>query len=33
MRTLLDYCGFDGLGADIESGRDGINHVVLAPIG
>lgn len=29
-RTLLDYCGFDGVGADVESGRDGINHVVLA---
>jgi hypothetical protein len=33
MRTLLDYCGFDGLGAEVESGRDGINHVVLAPVG
>jgi hypothetical protein len=30
MRALLDYCGFDGLGATIESGRDGINHVVVA---
>jgi energy-coupling factor transporter ATP-binding protein EcfA2 len=33
MRTLLDYCGFDGLGAEVESGRDGINHVMLAPVG
>jgi Thymidylate kinase len=29
-RTLVDYCGFDGLGADVESGRDGINHVLSA---
>jgi hypothetical protein len=33
MRTLLDYCGFYGLGAEVESGRDGINHVLLAPVG
>ncbi len=32
MRTLLDYCGFDGLAATAESGRDGINHVLLAPL-
>jgi hypothetical protein len=32
MRALLDYCGFDGLGAEVESGRDGINHVLLAPV-
>ena len=32
MRTLLDYCGFDGLGAEVESGRDGINHVLLVPV-
>jgi hypothetical protein len=32
MCTLLDYCGFDGLGAEVESGRDGINHVLLAPV-
>jgi energy-coupling factor transporter ATP-binding protein EcfA2 len=32
MRTLLDYCGFDGLDAEVESGRDGINHVLLAPV-
>jgi hypothetical protein len=29
-RALVDYCGFDGLGADVESGRDGINHVLIA---
>ena len=28
-RALVDYCGFDGLGADVESGRDGINHVLI----
>ena len=32
MCTLLDYCGFDGLAAEAESGRDDINHVVLAPV-
>jgi len=31
MRGLLDYCGFDGLAATVESGRDGINHVLVAP--
>ena len=30
MRAVLDYCGFDGLGATVESGRDKINHVLLA---
>jgi len=30
MRAVLDYCGFDGLGATVESGRDGINHVLHA---
>jgi hypothetical protein len=30
FRTLVDYCGFDGLGADVASGRDGINHVLIA---
>lgn len=29
-RVLVDYCGFDGLGAEVESGRDGINHVLVA---
>jgi len=32
MRALLDYCGFDGLGASLESGRDGINHVLVASV-
>lgn len=30
MRTLLDYCGFDGEGARVLSGPNRINHVVLA---
>jgi thymidylate kinase len=29
-KAMLDYCGFDGLNADLESGRDGINHVLVA---
>jgi len=29
-RCLLERCGFDGAGAEVESGRDRINHVVLA---
>jgi hypothetical protein len=29
-RVLVDYCGFDGTGAVVESGRDGINHVLIA---
>ncbi|MGH3090669.1 MAG: hypothetical protein ACRDSJ_25600, partial [Rubrobacteraceae bacterium] len=29
-RAVLDHCGFDGLGAEAESGRDGINHVLVA---
>jgi hypothetical protein len=32
MRAVLDYCGFDGLGATVESGRDGINHVLHARV-
>lgn len=32
MRTLLDYCGFDGLNAAVESGRDRINHVIVASL-
>jgi energy-coupling factor transporter ATP-binding protein EcfA2 len=32
MRAVLDYCGFDGLGATVESGRDGINHVLVAGV-
>jgi broad-specificity NMP kinase len=27
-RVLADYCGFEGRTASVESGRDGINHVV-----
>jgi hypothetical protein len=30
MKALLDYCGFDGMTATVESGRDRINHVVVA---
>lgn len=30
MKALLDYCGFDGMAASVESGRDGINHVLMA---
>ena len=29
-RAFLDYCGYDGLNATVESGRDCINHVVIA---
>jgi energy-coupling factor transporter ATP-binding protein EcfA2 len=29
-KAMLDYCGFDGLSADVESGRDHINHVLVA---
>jgi len=29
-KSMLDFCGFDGLNADVESGRDRINHVVVA---
>jgi hypothetical protein len=29
-RALVDFCGFDGRGADVESGRDEINHVLCA---
>ncbi len=29
-RALVDYCGFDGMGAHVESGRDGINHTLIA---
>jgi|GEM_PF-1184979 len=31
-RALVDYCGFDGLGAAVESGRDAINHVLIASL-
>jgi energy-coupling factor transporter ATP-binding protein EcfA2 len=30
MRVVLDYCGFDGLGATVQSGHDEINHVLVA---
>jgi deoxyadenosine/deoxycytidine kinase len=32
-RAMLDYCGFDGLTAEIASGRDRINHVLVAALG
>ena len=28
-KAMLDYCGFDGLNADVESGRDYLNHVLV----
>jgi hypothetical protein len=31
-RALLDFCGFDGGAATVESGRDRINHVLVAPV-
>ncbi len=30
FKAMLDYCGFNGLDAGVESGRDGINHVLVA---
>ena len=29
-KAMLDYCGFDGLNAEVESGRDYLNHVIVA---
>jgi thymidylate kinase-like protein len=29
-KAMLDFCGFDGLTADVASGRDTINHVLVA---
>ena len=29
-KAMLDYCGFDGLNAEVESGRDHLNHVIVA---
>jgi SAM-dependent methyltransferase len=29
-KAMLDYCGFNGLNAEVESGRDHLNHVVWA---
>jgi hypothetical protein len=31
-KAMLDYSGFDGLDADLEPGRDGINHVLVASL-
>jgi broad-specificity NMP kinase len=28
-KAMLDFCGFDGLDAEVESGRDQINHVLV----
>jgi dephospho-CoA kinase len=28
-KSMLDFCGFDGLNSELESGRDQINHVLL----
>ncbi|HKY44589.1 MAG TPA: hypothetical protein VJM50_15980 [Pyrinomonadaceae bacterium] len=28
-KAMLDYCGFDGLNAGVESGRDHLNHVLV----
>ena len=28
-KAMLDYCGFDGLNADVDSGRDHLNHVLV----
>ena len=28
-KAMLDFCGFDGLHAEVESGRDRINHVLV----
>ena len=28
-KAMLDYCGFDGVGAEVESGRDHLNHVLV----
>jgi hypothetical protein len=32
-KAMLEYCGFDGLDAEVESGRDLINHVLVASPG
>ncbi len=29
-KAMLDFCGFDGLNAEVEAGRDRINHVLVA---
>jgi len=28
-KAVIEYCGFDGSSAQVESGRDNINHVIL----
>ena len=28
-KALMDYCGFDGIHAKVESGRDNLNHVLV----
>jgi hypothetical protein len=28
---MVDYCGFDGIAATVESGAGRINHVLIAP--
>jgi hypothetical protein len=30
-RSMVDYCGFDGAATSVESGANGINHVLVAP--
>jgi hypothetical protein len=29
-RSMVDYCGFDGMSAGVDSGSDKINHVLMA---
>jgi Thymidylate kinase len=29
-RSMVDYCGFDGIAASVETGADRINHVLIA---
>ena len=31
-KAILDFCGFDGLHAEIASGRDRINHVIVSSV-
>jgi hypothetical protein len=30
-RSVVDYCGFDGMATTVESGANGINHVLVGP--
>jgi hypothetical protein len=32
-RCMVDYCGFDGMGASVDSGPNRINHVLMARSG